>query len=171
MSLRRLLFLFAIAAVAAGALRLVAFEGIYIASASMEPALPVGTHVLLDKITFRFREPRRGEIIAFSAPVPPHEEMVKRVIAAGGDVVELRRKEVFVDGALVEEPYARHTRPRERLRGDTMGPVEVPELHYFVLGDNRDESNDSTVWRDSDSGEPVRFVPRSRVRGILRGFY
>jgi len=88
MTLKRFLFLFAIAAAVAGVLRYFVFEGIYIASASMEPTLGVGSHLFLDKTTYIFRAPRRGDIIVFSAPVPPHKEMVKRVVAVAGDSVE-----------------------------------------------------------------------------------
>lgn len=170
MSFARLLYLAGVGAVLAGALRLWVVEGIYIASPSMAPTLRVGAHLFLDKWTYRFREPRRGDIVAFSAPVPPHEEMVKRIVALPGDTVELRAKKLHVNGAAVEEPYVRHARAGERLQGDDLGPLEVPPRHYFVLGDNRDESNDSSVWKD-EGGEPSPFVPRSRVRGIVRGVY
>jgi signal peptidase I len=171
MSFGRLLFLFCIAAVGALLLRLFVFEGVYVATGSMEPTLPVGTHAVLDKVTLSLREPRRGEIIVFSSPVPPHEDMIKRVIALPQETVEMREKKVYVDSNPLDEPYARHTRPDEKLKGDTFEPMTVPRLHLFVLGDNRDESNDASVWTDPKTGEPVRFLPLMRVRGLLRGFY
>lgn len=170
MSLGRLLYLFLLAAGATLLLRAFAFEGVYVASGSMLPTLPVGNHLVLDKLTFRCREPRRGEIIVFSSPVPPVEDMIKRVIAIPGDTVELKRKQVVLNGSPLEEPYARHVRAAEELSGDNLEAVTVPPNAFFVLGDNRDESNDSSVWRDS-SGNRVLFVPRSAVRGKLRGFY
>jgi signal peptidase I len=171
MSVSRLLFLAAIAAVCALFLRLWVLEGIYIASGSMEPTLKVGTHVVLDKVTFRFRDPRRGEVVLLREPVPPHTEMVKRVIGVAGDVVELRAKRVFLGGSAADDSFATHSRREEKLKGDDLGPFTVPPLHFFVLGDNRDESNDSSVWKDPDSGEPEPFVPRSGIRGKVRGFY
>ena len=60
-----------------------------------------------------------------------------------------------------------HDRANERLEGDDLGPLEVPPGSYFVLGDNRDESKDSTVWR-SASGERVYFLPASSLQGIVR---
>ena len=171
MELRRLVTLFAIAAAATLVLRACVVEGIYIASGSMEPKFPVGAHVFLDKLTYRFRAPRRGEIICLVEPVPPRHEVVKRVIGVQDDVIELRAKAVFVNGAAADEPYVRHSRAAERLAGDDLGPLTVPKDQVFVLGDNRDESNDSSVWKDPDSGQPVHFVPVSRVRGIVRGFY
>ncbi|MFH2204065.1 MAG: signal peptidase I [Elusimicrobiota bacterium] len=171
MTLKRFLFLFAIAAAVAGVLRHFVFEGIYIASASMEPTLGVGSHLFLDKTTYLFRAPRRGEVVVFGAPVPPHKEMVKRIVAVSGDSVELRHKKLVLNGAEIEEDYVQYTRPGERLQGDSFGPVTVPAGAVFVLGDNRDESNDSASWRDPGSGEPVYFVPRARIRGRLRGVY
>ena len=171
MSAGRFLKLVAVAAVFAWFLRSCAMEGVYIASASMEPTLPVDTHALLDKLTYRIRDPRRGDIVVFPAPVPPHEEMVKRVIAVGGDTLELRDKQVLLNGAAQAEEYVRHSRPQEKLDGDTLGPITVPPDKLFVLGDNRDESDDSSVWKDPGTKERVYFVDRSRVRGLLRGFY
>jgi len=170
MSLKRLLFLAAIAAVCAAGLRAFGFEGIYVATGSMEPTLKVGTHLMLDKLTLLVRDPRRGDIVVFVAPVPPHEEMIKRVIAVGGDRVEMRKKRVFLDGTELDEPFTQHTRGEELLRGDSFEPEAVPDGYLFLLGDNRDESNDASVWRDED-GDPIRFVRSSRVRGLVRGFY
>ena len=164
MSLKRFLFLFLIAAGVTWALRALIFEGIYIASASMEPTLSVGAHLFLDKITYLWREPRRGEIVVFAAPVKDQEEMVKRIIALGGDKIEIKEKAVYLNEARQLEAYVQHTRKDEKLRGDSLGPFVVPQNHVFVLGDNRDESNDSSVW-------PSPFVPASSIRGKLRGIY
>ena len=105
MSLRRTLFLFLIAATVALMLRACVVEGIYIATASMERTLHVGTHFWLDKMTFRFRAPRRGEIVILRSPVPPHNEMAKRVVAVAGDTVELREKKLYLNGEPQEESY------------------------------------------------------------------
>jgi signal peptidase I len=141
-------------------------EPITIASASMAPTLRVGTLMILDKWSLWGRAPRRGEIISFHSPVGP-EDLVKRVIALPGDVVVIRAKKVFVNGVPLDEPYVTHHRADEKLQGDELGPLTVPEASYFVLGDNRDESNDSSVWKSS-SGERVYFVRRSSVQGIVR---
>ena len=171
MNLGRLLFLVVLGVLGALALRAWVGEGIYIASASMEPTLHVGAHLILDKVTYLFREPRRGDIVCFIGPLPPHEELVKRVVALGGETVELREKKVYVGGAALDEPYASYKRAGETLKGDNLGPLEVPKQHLFVLGDNRDESKDSSVWKDPETGEAKPFVPLSRVRGIVRGIY
>ncbi|TBR25681.1 signal peptidase I [bacterium] len=167
----RLLFIVSLAILGAAALRAWVIEGIYVATGSMEPTLHVGAHLFLDKMTYRVRGPRPGEIICFSAPVEPYEEMCKRLVAVGGQTVELREKALYVDGKAVEESYVVHKRSAEKLVGDNLGPLEVPKEHVFVLGDNRDESKDSSYWRDPATNEPKPFVPMSRVRGLVRGIY
>ncbi|MBI3547853.1 MAG: signal peptidase I [Elusimicrobia bacterium] len=153
-----------------GCLHFTACESIYIASASMAPTLKVGLSAFLDKVTLRFRDPARGDIICLVAPSGEHEEVVKRVIAIGGDTIELRAKTVVLNGKEIAEPYVRHTREKETLTGDNLAQMTVPPGHVFVLGDNRDESNDSSMWKDK-SGQPDPFVPLSKVKGIVRGFY
>lgn len=167
----RILYLAVLGVIGALALREWVGEGIYIATGSMEPTLKVGTHLVLDKLTLIFRDPRRGDIVAFQGPAPENEELVKRVVAVGGESVELREKKVFIDGKELDERYAHYKRAGERLLGDNLGPLTVPRGHLFVLGDNRDESKDSGSWKDPGTGEARPFVPLSRVRGLVRGFF
>ncbi|MDE2144265.1 MAG: signal peptidase I [Elusimicrobia bacterium] len=141
-------------------------EPITIASASMLPTLRVGRLMILDKWTLHFRGPRRGDIVSFRSPVGP-EDLVKRVIGVPGDVIEIKAKKVFVNGAALDEDYIVHDRPDARLEGDDLGPLTVPQKSYFMLGDNRDESNDSTVWR-KPTGERVYFLPASALQGYVR---
>lgn len=156
---------------AALAVRRWAAAPIYIASDSMAPTLTVGHHLVLDRVTFLFRRPRRGEIIAFRSPVGEEHESVKRVIAVGGDTVELKLKQVYLNGAHRYESYAYYARPGEVLAGDNLGPLKVPPDCLFVLGDNRDNSNDSASWRNPANGEPLYFLPLSAVTGKVRGAY
>lgn len=167
--LRRLFILTLIAVPLALAFRAWVAEAIYIASPSMEPTLRVGRRLLVDKLTYHLRSPRRGEIIVFLSPVNPAKDLVKRVVAVGGDRLEIRRKEVFLNGTLLQEPYVKHTRAGEMLRGDTLGPLEVPKRRLFVMGDNRDESGDSRDWRDP-SGERILFVKEAAVKGRVVDF-
>jgi signal peptidase I len=166
----RLLFLFLIAAGIVLPVRAWVLEPIYIPTASMEPTLPVGRHLFCDKVTLKRRKIRRGDIIVFRPPTGEAEEMVKRVIAVPGETVELREKAVFIDGKQLDEGYVQHKRAGEQLAGDTLAPQLVPEDSYFVLGDNRDESNDSASWRDAD-GQPLPFVRGRDVVGLVRGIY
>lgn len=168
MSLARLLWLALIAALVVLPVRHFVGEPIYVASPSMEPTLSVGQHALLDKIALRFREPARGEIVVFRSPVEEHDS-IKRVVALPGETVELRDKKVYLNGKPLEEPYAVHRRASEKLKGDDLGPFVVPERHLFVLGDNRDESLDSSVWTDPSTGAPQPFLPIRAVRGLFRG--
>jgi signal peptidase I len=141
-------------------------EPITIASASMEPTLKVGTLMILDKWSLSGRRPRRGEIVSFRSPVGP-EDLVKRVIAVPGDSIEIRAKTVYVNEKALQEPYVVHDRPNERLEGDDLGPLTVPPASYFVLGDNRDESKDSSVWKTA-SGERVYFMNAAALQGVVR---
>lgn len=162
--MKRLLLLAAVAVPFALMFRAWVAEAIFIASPSMEPTLRVGRHLVLDKLTYRFRDPRRGDVVVFASPVEPGKDLVKRVIAVGGDRVALLRKGVYLNDFLLEEPYVQHTRAEELLKGDTLAPVSVPPLHLFVMGDNRDESGDSRDWKGPD-GERVLFVPLTTVKG------
>jgi signal peptidase I len=171
MSFSRLLFLVCVALAIVLPIRYWVVEPIYIATPSMEPRLPVGGHVWMDKVTLRWRIPRRGEIIVFRSPVGDDHEFVKRVIAVPGDTVELREKSLYLNDQPVYESFVKHTRKDEKLLGDDIGPLKVPEGALFVLGDNRDESKDCSVWADPSTGEPVRFLPLKNVRGLVRGFY
>lgn len=164
--LARAAFLFVLALGVVLPFRTWVAEPITIASASMVPTLRVGTLMILDKWTLHARSPRRGDIISFRSPVGP-EDLVKRVIAVPGDTVELRAKKVWLNGRPLDEPFAFHDRPDARLEGDDLGPLTVPPRHYFVLGDNRDESNDSSVWKSS-SGERVYYLRESALQGFVR---
>ncbi len=121
-------------------------------SESMKPTLLIDDRVVVDKLTFRLRPPREGEIIFFEgAPVVSRPGlMVKRVIAVPGQTVEVRDGEVFVNEAAVLEPYVVE---RATYR---WGPQVVPPATLFVLGDNRSGSADSHVWG---------FLPLTAVTG------
>lgn len=146
-------------------------EPIYIASDSMAPTLTKGRHLILDKLAYRFRPPARGEIVAFHSPVGEAHESVKRVIAVGGDTIELREKKVYLNGEPQFESYAWYERAGESLKGDTMPPVTVPESALFLLGDNRDNSNDSAYWINPATGRPPLLLPVTEVTGKVRGVY
>ena len=166
MGLGRLLKLIAIALAVVLPARAWVGEPVYVASPSMEPTLKTGTMLILDKVTLRMRAPRRGDVLSFRSPVDAHD-LLKRVVALPGETVEMRKKVVFINGKELDEPYAVHSRAEESLEGDNMAPLVVPENGFFVLGDNRDESNDSSVWKDAE-GNPVRFLRLRLIQGIVR---
>lgn len=121
---------------------------------SMVPTLEDGNQLVTDKITYRFREPERFEIIVFPHE-PDHEYYIKRIIGLPGETVEIDSDgTIYIDGEVLEEDYGYgQTRPQE-----LTGPVVLGENEYFVLGDNREVSLDS---RYSEVGN----IPRSIIIG------
>jgi signal peptidase I len=104
---------------------------------SMEPSLHDGERLLVDKVTYRFRSPERGEIIVFSYPKDPRRKFIKRVIGIPGDVIEIRNRTLYINGSPIEEAYIRGPMYQP------FGPITVPEGTVWVLGDNRNNSEDS----------------------------
>lgn len=118
---------------------------------SMKPGIHHGQYLLVNKTTYFFRPPQRGEIIVFHSPYNPKADYIKRVIALPGDSVEIRNNKVFVNGTALTEPYI--AEPPHY----TIPPKEILPDRYFVLGDNRNHSQDShngwTVGRDQIIGK------------------
>lgn len=106
---------------------------------SMFPTLHHGDRLLVNKIGYRLGEPRVGEIVVVEDPQDPRRQLIKRVIALGGETVEVRNHVVFIDGKPLEEAY---TNPVS-VHFPDMRPQQVPEGHLFVMGDNRGGSLDS----------------------------
>ncbi|MEA4882132.1 MAG: signal peptidase I [Clostridia bacterium] len=123
---------------------------------SMEPTLHDGERLLVDELGYRSRAPARGQVIVFRYPANPQERYIKRVIGLPGERVAILSGLVFVDGEALDEHYT-----SEPAKSD-YGPRRVPEGALFVLGDNRNASQDS---RD----ESVGMVPVSSIEG--RAFF
>ena len=119
-------------------------------SESMAPALIGGDFFLVDKGAYRARDPRRGDVIVFPYPRNESQEFVERIIGLPGEVIEIRSKQVLVNGQALDEPYAWHSDPAVRSSEfdprDEFGPYLVPPGELFMMGDNRDNSNDSRFW-------------------------
>ncbi|MDD5675363.1 MAG: signal peptidase I [Chitinivibrionales bacterium] len=165
--MRRLIFLLFMGIIGFLLLRNFVVDSVVITSSSMQPTLNVGGRYFMDKVSYRFGKPRRNDIIAFPSPVDEKTGLVKRVIAAGNEVVEIKNKDVYINGTLFTESFASHSRPNELLAGDNLGPLQVPPGMVFVMGDNRDESEDSRDWKDARTGEHVYFVPVSSILGKI----
>ena len=165
--MKRVLFLLAISLAGAWFVRTFLFETVSVASGSMEPTLFVGSHYLVNRIVYRFHDPQRDDIIVFTSPVDHRTGYIKRVIAIGGDRVELRAKQVVLNGKPLEEPFTIHKRASENLVGDNLPEMEVPKGTVFVLGDNRDESDDSSVWKDPKTGRRIFFLEDDAIKGRL----
>jgi signal peptidase I len=111
---------------------------------SMESTLEQNDRVLVSKLDYRFGASERGDIVVFTPPIQSSIPYVKRVIAVGGETIELRDGRVFVNGQQVETPQARgNTLPQAP---QVAYPFTVPQGHVFVLGDNRLSSSDSRTF-------------------------
>jgi signal peptidase I len=143
------------------------FQAFKIPTGSMEPNLLVGDHLIVNKMTFS--SVHRGDVVVFKFPKEPERDFIKRVIGLPGDKIELKRKTVYVNGQALTEPYAHflespraETEPvSDDVRQD-YGPVTVPTDQYFMMGDNRDNSEDSRYWG---------FLPKSYVKGKAEFMY
>jgi signal peptidase I len=166
-----------IAVILALFIRTFVVQAFKIPTGSMEPNLLIGDHLLVNKFVFgpsysmeRFVLPigriARRDVIVFKYPEEPERDFIKRVIGLPGDTVELKEKKVYVNGTMLDEPYAHFLAPAAGGGGEhevtsfdvreRYGPVTVPPDHYFVMGDNRDNSQDSRYWG---------FLPREYVKG------
>lgn len=115
-------------------------EAVYVPSGSMEGTIMTWDRAVVEKITYRFRAPTPGEIVTLDDPSGRYDMLIKRVIAVGGQTVDIRDGVVLVDGMVLIEPYTRGlpTYP------DTIEmPVKVPEGYLWLMGDNRTDSTDS----------------------------
>ncbi len=114
-----------------------------IPSGSMEETLQVSDRILVEKVQLRFRGPTAGEIVTFSAPDGSPRDFIKRVIAVGGQSVDVRDGVVYVDGHRLSEPYV-NTRYKDTYSSDAV--VKVPVGTVFLMGDNRTDSQDSRAY-------------------------
>lgn len=115
-------------------------RGFLVYGSCMEPGLHTGERVLASKYSYAMSTPHRGDVVIFKYPCDPSKNYVKRVIGLPGDVVEIRGGDLFVNGEPSREPYKLN-----EAHGD-YGPETVKTGNLFVLGDNRDQSNDSRFW-------------------------
>ena len=110
---------------------------------SMESTIEVDDCILGFQLAYLFNGPERGDIVIFPWPDNPEVTYVKRVIGLPGETVEIKNGYVYIDGTPIEEPYL-----KEEMRGE-YGPYVVPEGSYFMLGDNRNSSQDSRKWKNT----------------------
>ena len=159
----------------------------WIPSSSMEPTLQIKDNLIIEKISYRFHEPERGDIIVF---YPPHHELdpslwgkfarmigffskdeayIKRIIGLPGDEIEIVSKEgVYINGILLEEPYKKEVFNGSCKEDMFCGPYIVSENNYYMMGDNRNDSTDSRYWGTLPENRVVgkaflRFWPLHRI--------
>lgn len=133
-----------------------AVQNFNIDGTSMEPNLHNSELVLVDKWTYLFHQPARGDVVVFKAPPDPSEDYVKRVIGVPGDRVTVIGTKVTVNGITLNETYIDPHNQGIPSGARTVNGVTVPSNMYFVLGDNRAVSSDSRIWG---------FVPKANIIG------
>ena len=153
-------------------------QAFYIPSGSMEDTLLVGDYLMANKFVYgapidvpgtnislfrlpALRDPQAGDIVIFRAPVDEGRDLIKRCVAVGGQTVQIVNKVLYVDDQPFQDPpLAKYSDPNyypaEINPRDHFGPYVVPENHFFMMGDNRDNSEDSRFWG---------FVPKSHILG------
>jgi signal peptidase I len=170
---------FWIAMAVALSLKAVLVQPFTIPSGSMEDTLQVGDYILVKKYEYgytlfnksarflEFRKPQRKEVVVFVYPVDPSKDFIKRCVGTPGDVLEYKNKELYVNGEKQNEPYTKHVdfdntardgslgrqspdAPDPTGSRDNFGPVTILPGHYFMMGDNRDNSWDCRYWGQLD---------------------
>jgi len=161
-----------IALVLALFIRAFVIQAYKIPSGSMLDTLQIGDHILVEKfmygthipftdiVIFPIKSPKKGDIIVFSYPENHHLDFIKRVIGLPGDTVQGINKNVYVNDKKLKESYIKHIDglilPSYASPRDNFGPIKIPKNHYFVMGDNRDNSKDGRFWG---------FVKREEIKG------
>jgi signal peptidase I len=157
-------------------IRTFVIQAFRIPTGSMEDTLLVGDFLFVNKFLYgapipftdtrtpAIRQPRHGDIMVFKYPKDPSRDFIKRVIGLPGDTIEIRDKTVYVNGVAQRETYAKFSSSRIQPKGyqnpdiyppgagnrDNYGPYVVPQGDYFMMGDNRDNSEDSRFWGPLD---------------------
>jgi len=162
-------------------LRVFAVQAYQIPSASMEDTLLVGDFLLGNKLAFGanlpltnfrlpgYQSPRNGEVVIFKFPHDREREFINRCVALPGQTVEIKNKVLYIDGNRTIDPErSKYVDPRVLLKEssngvrDNYGPVTIPPEHYFMVGDNRDNSDDSRFWG---------FVPKELITAKASHIY
>lgn len=143
----------------------------YVSGSSMENTLSHGDNLIVDKLSYRFRDPERFDIIVFPFRYAAKTYYIKRIIGLPGETVQIQDGDIYIDGEILNESYGREVMKNAGLAAD---PITLGEDEYFVLGDNRNDSTDSrdpsvgVIHRDEIIGRAwVRIWPLSEI-GVLK---
>lgn len=147
-----------IALVLALVIRAFVVQAFKIPTGSMRPTLLEGDRILVNKFLYKFKEPSRGDVIVFKYPEDKKKDFIKRLIAVGGETVEIKNGGIYINDEKVEEPFiVRQMRYYNKSPyGGSGSKITIPEDSFYVLGDNSASSKDSRYWG---------FVPRKNLVG------
>lgn len=178
---REYLETFAVALALAFFVRGTIAEARYIPSESMLPTLEVGDRLIVEKISYRLHPPERGDIVVFNPPPAANgngNAFIKRVIGLPGEHIDIHDGKVFINGKSLDEPYIMEAPMYRPPDWDSLGIPGgvIPKGTIFVMGDNRNNSQDSHVWGvlpiDNIIGDTVfRFWPLNRIGEVRRPTY
>jgi signal peptidase I len=154
-------------------IRTCVIQSFKIPSESMVNTLVIGDCLFVNKFIYgitvpftdirlpQIRNPKRGDVVVFRFPLDRSEDYIKRIVGVPGDKIQIRDKQVYVNGILYQNPHEVHidtqVLPQELTVRDNFGPIQVPADSYFMMGDNRDNSYDSRFWG---------FVPSDDIVGL-----
>ncbi len=157
---------FVVQPIVSSSIKVLFIQAYKIPATSLEPTILQGDHILAKKLLNVRQGIGRGDMVIFPYPNDTSTDYIKRIIATGGDTVEIVNKEVFVNGNKLNESYVIYSDPeiipKSYSPRDNLGPIAVPDNAIFVMGDNRDHSNDSRFWG---------FVERDAVKGKAYTIY
>ncbi|MGZ3498686.1 MAG: signal peptidase I [Vulcanimicrobiaceae bacterium] len=167
----------------------------YIPSGSMIPTLQIGDVLLVNKFEYHFHKPNEGDIVVFPPPIPSPDDFIKRVIARPGDTLRIQGGVVYVNGKALREPYIKEP-PDYNLvvknygiyvdsgaglqpldpssanippKSDWTAPDRLPKDAYFMMGDNRNDSEDSHIWGFAQNSGTFEAGPRAGQRAGFTG--
>jgi signal peptidase I len=159
-----------IAVILALFIRAFVVQAFKIPSGSMEPTLLIGDHLLVSKSSYGIKlpftdqvivpigDPQRGDVIVFRFPEDRDLDFIKRIIGLPGETVQVKGTSILINGKKLDEHWGYYSGGQTHV---DFGPVKVPPNHYFVMGDNRDNSRDSRLWFNGRGG----YVPRHDILG------
>lgn len=132
--------------------RFVIFK-VEVPSGSMENTIMTNDRVFTYRLSYLFGDPKRGDIVVFPYPDNEKVDYIKRIVGLPGETIEIKEGVLYIDDRKVVEDYL-----KEPMWNRNFGPVTVPEGSYFMMGDNRNSSEDSREWKN-------KFVKKDTIKG------
>ena len=146
----------------------VTVQSFIVVGSSMDPNLQEGERLLINKVVYNLHEPERGDVIVFRPPNNQHGDYIKRIIALTGETVEIKQGVVYINGHQLNEPYI------SNLPKYSLSKQKIPANEFFVLGDNRNNSNDShngwTVPRENITGKAWLAIWPPTEWGVITNY-